>query len=176
MMTPRWPSAFGWFCPIRPADNRMTLNVPTVFICEMHTEGYYNVGTQAARHSLLTIKTLVKSSNRCGAFLLKLYVLKATPVPAQFTLTSKRPNLFFVSPMALVTSASLVTSTGTNSTLSPSSLATSCPRDVDKSASTTLAPFFANRSTVARPRPDAPPVISATVFCGFFKENGVSSA
>lgn len=113
-----------------------------------------------------TIKTFVKSSNRCGAFLLKLYVLKATPVPAQFTFTSKRPNLFFVSLMALVTSASLVTSTGTNRTFSPSSLATSCPRDVDKSASTTLAPFCANLSTVARPRPDAPPVMSATVFYG----------
>lgn len=91
--------------------------------------------------------------------------MKATPVPAQFTFISKRPNLFFVSAIASVTSFSLVTSTGTNNTFSPNSLATSWPRDVDKSANTTFAPFLTKRSTVAFPRPDAPPVIKATAFC-----------
>jgi hypothetical protein len=39
--------------------------------------------------------TLVKSSREWAVFLLKLKTLKATPIPAQFTVASSRPNLAY---------------------------------------------------------------------------------
>lgn len=55
-----------------------------------------------------------------------------------------------------------LTSTGTKTTLSPNSAATSAPLDVGRSPRITLDPARAKRSTVARPKPDAPPVTNAT--------------
>ena len=57
-----------------------------------------------------------------------------------------------------------LTSQGENTQFSPKASATAWPCDVGKSQSTTLAPFWTNLSTVALPRPEAPPVTSATLF------------
>lgn len=95
---------------------------------------------------------------------MKLYVLQAIAVPAQLTDTFSRPNLAFAVSIAVVTSVTDVTSTGTNTTLSPSDSATLLPSDDGRSQRMTLASLWANRSTVARPRPLAPPVTRATVF------------
>lgn len=56
-------------------------------------------------------------------------------------------------------------------TLSPSSLATSAPLDVGRSPRTTFEPARANRSTVARPKPEAPPVTNATALFYYKIEN-----
>ena len=57
-----------------------------------------------------------------------------------------------------------ITSTGTKTALSPSSLANLLPCDVPKSQTTTLAPSLKKFSTVAFPKPDAPPVTKVTAF------------
>lgn len=54
------------------------------------------------------------------------------------------------------------TSTGTNTALSLKAEATSEPFEAGKSQITTLAPFRTSLSAVARPKPDAAPVTSAT--------------
>ena len=61
-----------------------------------------------------------------------------------------------------MTSASLRTSAGVNRTRSPSSLAICSPADVGRSRITTFAPASSRAFVVASPRPEAPPVTSAT--------------
>lgn len=56
----------------------------------------------------------------------------------------------------------MLTSTGAKVTLSPISFATSFPFDVGKSHKTTRLPSLTNLSTVALPKPDAPPVTKLT--------------
>lgn len=51
----------------------------------------------------------MKSSKEWGASFLKLYVLHATPIPAQLTAISSLWNLFLATSSADITSASLVT-------------------------------------------------------------------
>src|SRR5262245_27710484 len=63
-------------------------------------------------------------------------------------------------------SASLVTSAGTNT--APISFATLTPSDVGRSAMTTLEPCEISFSAVARARPEAPPVTSATMLESIF--------
>ena len=54
---------------------------------------------------------------------------------------------------------------GAKQQLPPSSLATFSPSLEGRSAITTLAPFFTSLWTVARPKPEAPPVTRHTAFC-----------
>lgn len=56
----------------------------------------------------------------------------------------------------------ILTSAAENTQESPNSLATFCPADVGRSQMTTFPPCRTNLSVVALPRPDAPPVTSAT--------------
>src|SRR5690606_12985271 len=59
--------------------------------------------------------------------------------------------------------ASSVTSAATKRTRSPSSLAMVSPLDDGRSMMTICAPSFSRALTVARPRPEAPPVTTATL-------------
>lgn len=58
-----------------------------------------------------------------------------------------------------------LTSVGANKQFPPSVVATSFPFEVGKSQRITFAPSRTNLSTVARPRPDDPPVTKPTIFC-----------
>src|SRR5262249_4200429 len=62
---------------------------------------------------------------------------------------------------AFCTSASLVTSAGANSALSPSAFATASPFEFGRSTMTALPPPSMTVRTVASPRPEAPPVTRA---------------
>lgn len=88
----------------------------------------------------------------------------ARAVPAQLTATFSWPKCVFVSAKALATDSSDVTSVGTNKALSPNDVARFAPSDVFKSHITTRLPLRMKRSTVAFPRPEAPPVTRATAF------------
>jgi hypothetical protein len=135
-ITPRSPSISS-AAMIRSAASRMTLNVPIK----------------------LTVTTRENRSSGNGPFLPT--VRAAGPMPAQLTAMRRVPS----SPArsrASVTSSGEVTSPALNRAASPSSLATSAPDDEGRSSSTTLPPPVTIRRAVASPRPDAPPVTSAT--------------
>src|SRR5699024_4280653 len=72
------------------------------------------------------------------------------------------PNTATVFSIAFATEASSATLVCTKITFSPSSLATASPASWLKSKIATLAPAATKRFTVASPRPEAPPVITAT--------------
>jgi len=55
----------------------------------------------------------------------------------------------------------LVTSAGVKTAVGPNSLATSAPAEAGRSSSATRAPAATSRAAVARPRPEAPPVMTA---------------
>src|SRR5687767_12265721 len=122
---------------MRSAASRMTLNVPIRLISMMRW----------------------KSSSGKAPCLPT--VLIAFPVPAQLTTTRSSPSSAAASSAAPTASGSR-TSPGANRVASPRSLATSSPDDPGRSAMTTLAPASTKFSTVARPRPEAPPVTRAT--------------
>src|SRR5262245_24298533 len=103
--------------------------------------------------------TRVKAARSAGPRLLK--VFSATPIPAQLTRTCTPPKRATTASSARATSSALVTSAAAKSPRSPNPPATSGPREVGRSSSATRAPSAARRSAVARPRPDAPPVITA---------------
>src|SRR5258705_160171 len=86
---------------------------------------------------------------------------------------SKRPGAMVMTPMAssarerataasraATTSSGLVTSAGAKRARSPSAGAIWAPPDFARSSSTTAPPPPCSRSAVARPRPEAPPVIT----------------
>src|ERR1700675_510140 len=83
-------------------------------------------------------------------------------MPAQLTSTWTAPNFAAAASSAAATSSALVTSQAAKKALSPICLATSTPADLGRSRSATLPPPVSSRSAVARPSPDAPPVITAT--------------
>src|SRR5690242_7238776 len=85
-------------------------------------------------------------------------------MPALPTKQSSRPKRRTVSATARWLSASTVTSPTTASTRWPSRFAISALRSRARSRMATFAPSSMKRSTIARPSPDAPPVISATLF------------
>lgn len=58
-----------------------------------------------------------------------------------------------------------LTSAGAKTQLFPNFLAWTSPSELGRSRSTTVAPCPTSRSAVARPRPEAPPVIRATRPC-----------
>src|SRR5579875_1770485 len=133
MMTPR-SSPIGSVLAIRSAPSRSTLKVP---IRLMST-------TMRKRSSG---KTPSLPSTRI-----------ALPVPAQLTTMRSGPSDSAIS-RAAATAFSSVTSAGAERARSPSSRTTSSPL---RSSTTTWAPASSSRLVVARPRPDAPPVTSAT--------------
>lgn len=59
----------------------------------------------------------------------------------------------------------LLTSVGVNAQLFPNFLAWASPPELGRSRSTAVAPCPTSRSAVARPKPEAPPVITATRSC-----------
>mmetsp|Transcript_14182 Transcript_14182/g.42610 ORF Transcript_14182/g.42610 Transcript_14182/m.42610 type:complete len:235 (-) Transcript_14182:93-797(-) len=137
--TPRRPSAPGSFEAMAAAARRQTLNVPTT----------------------LTFNTSAKSSSLCGPFLPRTRAGGA--MPAHDTATSRRPNAVRAASIAAWTSASSLTSPLAKIAEEPSSLATASPAS-DMSKMHALPPCLRKRSTVARPRPRAPPVTRATRF------------
>jgi hypothetical protein len=108
----------------------------------------------------LTLITLVKASSGNGPFLLT--VRMPLPMPAQFTVMRSVPSPAAAS-RAAVTLSGEVTSPGENTARSPSSPATSLPREDGRSRMTMRAPFACSSFTVARPNPEAPPVTRATL-------------
>lgn len=58
-----------------------------------------------------------------------------------------------------------LTSAGAKAQRSPRLAARAAPSEVGRSRITADAPFFTRRSTVARPKPDAPPVTRPTMPC-----------
>src|SRR5262245_44688610 len=73
------------------------------------------------------------------------------------------PKRSIVCCTAATTSASLVTSAAANAALAPSSSASLTPSDCGRSTIIALPPAASSSRTVAAPRPEAPPVIRATV-------------
>src|ERR1700761_7468650 len=137
MMTPRSGESerpIGSLFAIRSAASRSTLNVPI----------------------RLTPITFLNPSSGNGPSLES--VLMALPMPAQLTLMRKVPSDSATS-SALPTAASSVTSASTKRARSPSPATASSPR---RSTTTTCAPASSNRLVVASPRPEAPPVTTAT--------------
>src|SRR5436853_744994 len=82
--------------------------------------------------------------------------------PAQFTHRSIRPNASAAWATALATWSVSVTSAGRKMALSPTSEASSAPRDPATSRMAAEAPSAASMRTTASPRPEAPPVTSPT--------------
>src|ERR1700712_1203718 len=85
-------------------------------------------------------------------------VLTALPIPAQLTLMRSGPISSAMSRAADTDSGS-VTLALANRARGPSSATTSSPL---RSITTTDAPLSSRRLVVARPKPDAPPVTTAT--------------
>lgn len=95
-------------------------------------------------------------------------------MPAQLMAAFNGPKCCRVSSKARWTSSSCVTSTGEKRhEAAPKALATLWPWEVGRSQRVTLAPSRTNRSTVARPNPEAPPVTKATTFFIMAHEDGV---
>ena len=132
-MTPR-SSPIGSVLAMRSAPSRITLNVPIRLIST----------------------TLRNASSGNGPSLPR--VLIALPVPAQLTTMRSGPSASAAS-SAAVTAASSVTSVCAKVARSPSSSTASLPL---MSSTTTCAPASSSRFVVARPRPEAPPVTTAT--------------
>ncbi len=86
-----------------------------------------------------------------------------SPMPAEFSSTWSAPNLSTVSRIAAFQLSSLVTSSFRKWPAEPSLSATALPRSAAMSATTTLAPSCAIRIAALAPRPEAPPVTSATL-------------
>src|SRR5438128_1829131 len=143
MMTPRSPSSLGGLRAISAAARRSTLKVPV----------------------RLTAITQANSSSGIGPCLLT--VRMAAPMPAQLTHTCTAPKRSTAFATAAWTSSALVTSAGSKRAGAPSRRATSSPADPGRSRMTALPPFSIIISTVASPRPDAPPVTSATAPASF---------
>lgn len=57
----------------------------------------------------------------------------------------------------------VLTSAGANAQRSPRAAATLWPSELGRSRITALAPWLTSRSTVALPKPEAPPVTSPTI-------------
>src|ERR1700730_2038749 len=133
MMTPRSPPTRSVLA-IRSAPSRNTLKVPI----------------------RLMSTTLRNASSGKTPSLLSTRM--ALPVPAQLTTMRSVPIDSAVS-SALAAAASSVTSACANRARSPSSATASSPL---RSSTTTCAPASSSRLVVARPRPDAPPVTTAT--------------
>ncbi len=136
-ITPR-SSSTGSLSSIATAARRMTLKVPT------------------------RLMSMVRWKSASGSGPLRPTTRPAVPMPAQFTVIRSSP-IDRAASTAAWTEPSSRTSVGTNRTRSPSSSASAAPGDDSRSTMTTCAPSAASRRVVAPPRPDAPPVTSATV-------------
>lgn len=107
-----------------------------------------------------TASTVFQESSVCSA-----RGALAPSMPALFTAMSRRPNRSTTERTRRTTSASLVTSHGSNTAGAPkarSSSASASPAAVLTSETTTVAPAAASARTVAVPIPPEPPVTSAT--------------
>src|SRR5450631_1846002 len=153
VITPRSPST-GSFAIMAAAASRTTLKVPI----------------------RLMSMTFRKSSRFIGPFLPT--TRPGVPTPAQLTATRSSPSSWATA-IAAPTWVSSRTSAAQNRTLAPSSSARAWPGDEGRSMITTAAPPSCSRRVVASPRPDAPPVTSATVeslICKGFLLGGWSAA
>src|SRR5450631_1427603 len=153
VITPRSPST-GSFAIMAAAASRTTLKVPI----------------------RLMSMTFRKSSRFIGPFLPT--TRPGVPTPAQLTATRSSPSSWATA-IAACTWASSRTSAAQNRTLAPSSSARALPVDEGRSMMTTAAPPSCSRRVVASPRPEAPPVTSATVetlICKGFLLGGWSAA
>ena len=140
MITPRPPSALiTSFSAIFSAHRRSTLKVPTRLTCSIR----------------------LKSASGKGPFLP--IVRLALPMPAKLQLMWIAPKASIVAAIPAATESSSVTFTLQKMTLSPNSAARAAPFSSFISKMATLAPLAKKRFTPARPRPDAPPVITATL-------------
>src|ERR1700733_9393188 len=86
-----------------------------------------------------------------------------SPMPAELSSTWMAPNFSTVCAMADCQFSSDVTSSFTKWPEEPSFSATALPRSAAMSATTTLAPSCAISRAALAPRPEAPPVIRATL-------------
>ena len=89
-------------------------------------------------------------------------VRMALPVPAKLQQIWIAPNASIAAAIPACTDSSLVTLTLQNTTLPGNSSTSWLPFSSFISKMATFAPLATKRFTVARPRPDAPPVITAT--------------
>src|SRR5664279_3316123 len=152
-ITPRSPS-IGWFSSIAAAARRTTLKVPT----------------------RLMSMTSWKSSRAIGPSLPT--TRPGVPTPAQVTTIRRSPSSVAAA-IAACTWVWLRTSAAQKRARSPSSVARASPGEDGRSTMTTAAPPSCSRRVVASPRPEAPPVTSATVetlICKGFSLEGWSAA
>src|SRR5579859_3661400 len=140
-ITPRSPST-GSCAAMRAAATRIVLKVP--------------------------IRLIVITRENCssGSGPSREIVRPAVPTPAQLTTMCRPPSCSNTAATAAVICSPLVTSAGVQIALprpALSSVATCWPGWLDRSTSATAAPFSTSSSAVARPSPEAPPVISAAL-------------
>ena len=90
-------------------------------------------------------------------------VLLALPMPAQLTTICIPPNCSTVALMQSVTESSSVTLAIENAVPSPKLSAACLALSSLRSTNIILAPTDKSFSAVAKPKPEAPPVISATL-------------
>ena len=113
---------------------------------------------------LIWISQLKASSGKCliePSSLLRLAVLIALPVPAQFTRMRSCPIAARALAKPASTLSSLVTFTSQNTP--PISAATASPFSFCMSKMATFTPLAASARAVAAPRPEAPPVTTAEI-------------
>jgi len=99
----------------------------------------------------------LKESTLCGPSLLM--VRSPMPPPAVVTAMCSPPRDSTACCNTCSVPAKSVTSTSWN--VPPMASVTSAPFDCDRSNTATLAPRLASNSAVARPKPDAPPTMTA---------------
>ena len=142
-MTPLSSPVSGWFRAIYCAHLLITLNRPTRF-------------TSTTKANFFKAVALPSLSS----------TLQGEGTPAQLTLIWMAPNFCKVASIAAATDASLVTSVVVNKALStPSSATAALPASSLRSKIDTRAPLSTKYSAVARPKPEAPPVITTTLSC-----------
>mmetsp|Transcript_2959 Transcript_2959/g.6242 ORF Transcript_2959/g.6242 Transcript_2959/m.6242 type:complete len:224 (+) Transcript_2959:63-734(+) len=157
-MTPSSSSSFSLFPALprsrtmRPAARRTTLKVPAV----LTRRSLSKLSRSWTRHDSGVPFSLPPPGGCRGDEI----VFLARPIPAQFTTVSTgEPKFSSAASRAASTWSSIVTSVGTKT--APRFFATEAPSDPWRSQRITLAPHPAKRSAVARPSPEAAPVIRA---------------
>src|SRR6186713_1801730 len=113
----------------------------------------------------LMLTTLVKNSPDIRP--LRPSTRAAPMMPAQFTSRLRPPMALFAASIAALTSASEATSHLTKCAFWPSCCAAAWPGSSCTSSRTTFAPFAMRYCATPWPKPEAPPVITASAFSIF---------
>jgi len=124
------------------------------------------MASAAKRHTLklpTRLMSMVRWKSAKGCAPSRPTVLDAMAMPAQFTAAVIAPNSDSAKSRAVSTLSPLVTSVSANRAASPNSATKAAPRAASRSSKTTRPPASTIARAEAAPRPEAPPLTSATV-------------